>query len=506
MKVKRPTMAEPTQSIGARMARGAAWMVALRSADRVLGFVSMLILARLLVPADFGLVAIGMAIVGGLAVFSEFSFDLALIQNQSAERRHYDTAWTFGLLRGLLLAGLLLLLAQPAATLFNDARMAELVSVMAIFPFLQGFTNVGVVDFRKELVFHKEFVYRFSSRLVGVITTICFAFLWQDYWALVVGQLVTRVMRVTLSYGLHPYRPRLSLAAWKELFHFSKWLLLNSIVLFFSKRAGVFVVGAFMTTTSVGIITLSTEITGLVSQAFVAPIKQTFFPGFAKISHDLPALRELFLKAYSLVVLIAAPATIGVGMTADLLVPLALGVNWLETIPIIEILVIAALSVALQGPVRPILLALNRPKIVTYLAMIRTALLIPSLIVGTWLGGLAGAAWATVGTRLIVMAVEYFILWRVLGLSLITLLVRVWRVLASSSVMAASVWALKQHMALSTDAGLAELSQNLAIVVPCGVFAYGASLLTLWTLSRRPENSAEAVIVTFVHQSLFRKR
>ncbi len=96
-------MAEPTSSIGTRMARGAAWMVALRSADRVLGFASMLVLARLLVPADFGLVALGMAVVGSLAAFSEFSFDMALIQNQTAERRHYDTAWTLGLLRGFLL-------------------------------------------------------------------------------------------------------------------------------------------------------------------------------------------------------------------------------------------------------------------------------------------------------------------------------------------------------------------------------------------------------------------
>ena len=78
------------------MARGAIWMVVWRSAERFLGFVSMLVLARLLVPADFGLVALGMAIVGSLSVFSEFSFDLALIQNQTAERRHYDTAWTLG--------------------------------------------------------------------------------------------------------------------------------------------------------------------------------------------------------------------------------------------------------------------------------------------------------------------------------------------------------------------------------------------------------------------------
>ena len=100
-------------------------------------------------PADFGLVALGMAVVGSLAAFSEFGFDLALIQNQTAERRHYDTAWTLSVLRGFLLAGLLLLLAQPAATIFDDERLVALVSTLAIIPFLQGFANVGK-SLRKE--------------------------------------------------------------------------------------------------------------------------------------------------------------------------------------------------------------------------------------------------------------------------------------------------------------------------------------------------------------------
>ena len=227
-------------------------MVALRSADRLLGFVSMLILARLLVPADFGLVALGMALVGGLAVFSEFSFDLALIQNQSASREHYDTAWTFGLIRGFLLAGLLFGLAHPAAMFFDDERLIDLIRAMAIFPLLSGFANIGVVDFRKQLVFRKEFAYRFTARLAGVVTTVIFAVLWQDYWALVAGQFANRGLRLVLSYAMHPFRPRLSLAKWRDLFHFSKWMFLNGIIMFATKRAGTFVTGGFFTPVHIG--------------------------------------------------------------------------------------------------------------------------------------------------------------------------------------------------------------------------------------------------------------
>src|SRR3546814_495782 len=188
MEEQQPAMAKPVRSVGTRMARGAAWMVALQSADRALGFVSILALARLLVPADFGLVALGMAVVGSLSAFSEFGFDLALIQNQSAERRHYDTAWTLTLLRGFLITGLLLLISEPNAEIMGDERLVELVYALALVPFIESFINIGIVDFRKNLVFRREFLYRLSSRLGGVVMTVPLAFFWRDYWALVVGQ------------------------------------------------------------------------------------------------------------------------------------------------------------------------------------------------------------------------------------------------------------------------------------------------------------------------------
>src|SRR5258705_12514251 len=107
-----------------RMFTGAAWMVLARVLDRSVGFVSTIILARLLVPADFGLVSLAAAILAGLELLGAFSFDMALIQKQSADRRHYDTVWTITLLFAAFFGALMVLLAHPAARFFNDARLA----------------------------------------------------------------------------------------------------------------------------------------------------------------------------------------------------------------------------------------------------------------------------------------------------------------------------------------------------------------------------------------------
>jgi lipopolysaccharide exporter len=116
---------------------------------------STMVLARLLVPADFGLVALATALSGALHAISEFSFDLALIQNQSPARREYDTAWTLSICRNPILAGVLAAGAGLIASAFGDERLEQVVYWLALGTFFSGFQNISVVDFRKQLAFHR---------------------------------------------------------------------------------------------------------------------------------------------------------------------------------------------------------------------------------------------------------------------------------------------------------------------------------------------------------------
>jgi len=497
-------MADSASSIGARMVRGAAWMVLLRSTHSMLGFISMLILARLLVPADFGLVALGMAIVGGLVVFSEFNFGQALIQNQATKREHYDTAWTLGLLRGFVLAGLVFLLAKPCAALFGDDRLIGLVSAMALFPLIEGMTNIGVVDFRKELVFHKEFVYRFSGRLAGVITTVSLAIIWQSYWALFFGQLVNQCLRLVLSYAMHPYRPRLSLSTWRELFHFSKWLLLNGIMGFSINRASTFVIAGALNASAVGLFTLSAEIASLIQQAAIAPLKRAFFPGYAKLG-DVEAIKSMLLRAHGIVVLFAAPATIGIGITAELFVPILLGERWLDTVVIIEILALDAFLVAMQGQVRPAFLAVNRPAVTTYLSAVYAFTLIPALLMGVWSAGLVGVAWASVAARLVQIAAEFYALNKILNISFLKVLQRVWRSLVSCLALIGGVALCIGQFALPLSPTLVGQLINFFVVILIGVVTYSLSVVFLWRLSGCPKDSTEAIVFTALRRVISKR-
>ena len=223
-----------------RMANGAAWMVLLRFVERGIGVVSTIILARMLVPADFGVVAMAMSVYGALEIMTSFSFDLALIQNRKATDAHYDTAWTFNVLFGLFLLLGLLALAWPTAEFYADARVGPVMMWLGVAALVRGFENIGVIQFQRDLNLVQEFKLGLARKVVGFMVTISFALAWQSYWALIAGIMAQRVTGLVMSYVLHPYRPRFSLAAKGELLEFTKWLALNNVVLFIVHRANGF--------------------------------------------------------------------------------------------------------------------------------------------------------------------------------------------------------------------------------------------------------------------------
>ena len=125
------------------MAKGAAWMVLFKLLERGLGLASTLVLARLLVPADFGIVAMATSVIGLLEILAGFSFDIALIQKQDAEEYHYHTAWTLNLLTYAVMALMMVLLAAPVATYYRSPQVEQVLYALSFGVFLVGFENIG---------------------------------------------------------------------------------------------------------------------------------------------------------------------------------------------------------------------------------------------------------------------------------------------------------------------------------------------------------------------------
>jgi O-antigen/teichoic acid export membrane protein len=183
-----------------KVAIGAGWMIALRWVNRLIGFISIAILARLLLPEDFGVVAYATVFLMILEQMTQFDFKTVLVRDLQATDEKYDTVWTLEIIKGLILAAVLVAAAIPAAAYFNEPKVETVLYVIALVPLIRGFTNVGIVDFQKRLELRKSFYFDSTARLIGVITAVTFAVTLRNHWALVYASVVEAITRVVLSY------------------------------------------------------------------------------------------------------------------------------------------------------------------------------------------------------------------------------------------------------------------------------------------------------------------
>lgn len=471
------------------MARGALWMVLLRLSVRSIGLISTIILARLLIPADFGLVAMATSIIAFLELSTAFSFDIPLIQKQDADRSYFDSAWTLNAAFYTVLTLLLLLLAQPAALFYQDARLENVVYVLAAGFFVRGFENIGIVYFRKELDFRKDFILMLAKKVIGFMVTIPLAFLLRSYWSLVAGIVIGNILGVALSYLLHPFRPRFSLAAVRELFHFSKWLVLNNGIYFLRHRSPDFIIGRISGPAALGIFTLAHEISTLPSTELVAPINRAVFPGYSKLAGDLSKLRESYMDVLTMIAVVALPSGFGIAAVAIPLVDLLLGPKWAAAAPIVGILALYGSLVAMHSNYGAVFNAIGKPHLITWVGGIDITILVSGSIVLGLLYGPVGVAAAYLGSTILISPVVFFAVSREINLRFGDLIRVIWRPVVSSLSMFAALSALARNPTVIAYASWLEL----VVLVSFGVVLYGALSFGLWLLEGRPR-SAEFIL------------
>jgi len=387
----------PTGDLATRTARSGVWLSISNISQRILELVALLVLARLLSPAAFGLIGVALLVLTAMERFSELGFTSALIQHRDEDIDQYlDTAWTLQILRGVLLAGILFGLSGPAAAFFDAPRVEPILQVIAVIPILVGLENPGVVYFQKDLEFHKLFLRLASKTLVYVTVTISLAFVWGTVWALVVGRVAAEVVSLLVSYLLHDYRPRpgFDLAAAKELVNFGKWIFAGSIVYFLNDEGGDFVIGWLLGAASLGLYRVSYRLALTPASEVTGVISTVMFPAYSKLQDDVRAVRETFLRTVQLVAALTFPISVGIVVVAPLFVRAVLGPQWTPMIGVFQVLTVYGLLLSLSGSFSPVWLALGHPDYSAKIGAARVVAMGVLVYPATTTYGLLGAAGA----------------------------------------------------------------------------------------------------------------
>ena len=488
------TTDKPLPSLRRSLIAGTAWMVAARWGIRLIGMISTVILARLLSPADFGLVAMAMIVVGLTEVLFAYGIDTALIQNPSAGKEHFDTAWTVGIIQAILVSGLLLVIAPFAALYFKEPRVVEVVRVMCLAILVRSLSNIGVVGFRKELRFAKEFQFMIVGKLLGFFVTVALAISLHNFWALVIGQVVGSALGCIQSYLMHPYRPSFSLKATREIWSFSQWMLLVNIATYALGRADEIVVGGQGNGTSMGLYSIASEVADLPTTELAYPLARALLPGYAMLKHDPGRLNLAFLNVLGFVSTVTVPAALGVAMLAEHIVPVLLGSKWLDSIPLIQYLALFATMRALYGGAGNLLVVLGKTRLLAALTVFQLLVMVGAGLAGMKLAGVTGVAVAKLPAGLAFFFVLFYAVTRVSSITGREIGERIFRPVVAT---------LAMTLALAWYSAIAPSNHSwaLAIGVPFGAAVYGVVLLALWRLSGRP-NGAESFLLEAVASRL----
>ena len=146
------------------------------------------------------------------------------------------------------------------ALFFDDIRLETILFVLAAMMFLASLENVGMVEFRRQMAFEKDFQIAVVPRVISIVVSICCAYIFENYWALIAGILTNRILRVLMSYWLHPFRPSLTVKAWRRLIGFSLWNWMNVSLSTIRDRIDTVVIGRIFGPESVGIYSVGFEI------------------------------------------------------------------------------------------------------------------------------------------------------------------------------------------------------------------------------------------------------
>ena len=280
------------RSFKRRIVSASAWTFLGYGVQQVLRLGANIILARLLFPEAFGLMAIVNVFLQGLQMFSDVGIVPSIIQNPRAEQPEFlRTAWVIGIFRGALLSCIAFAIAWPVSQFYNEPRLLVFLPVAALSASISGFLSSSLFLLNRRLEIGKLITLNVACQVIGTGTMIVWALLAPSIWALVGGGLVTAASRMLLSHVVAP-RPRMRFEFHRdmagEVFHFGKWIFLSSILGFLVSRVDRLVLGKYLTLADLGVYSIAATFSVAAVEVVQAVTMRVVFPVYSHYAREAP--------------------------------------------------------------------------------------------------------------------------------------------------------------------------------------------------------------------------
>ena len=451
---------------------GIAWTGGTKWATQILSWAATLIVARILSPADYGLMGMAMVYLGLVTMVSEFGLTASILRHRQLSEEQIARIGGFSIVMGLVIAGISVAISPLIARFYGEPPVAKIIALLSL-NFIFG--SLGVLPralLARDLAYPRLALIDGVTNLAQMVTMLVLAVLGFRYMALVFGSIMASACGAILALRLRSHR-----LMWPSSFesiasalHVGWHSVVGRIAWYTYNTADFAVVGRVLGKQALGAYTLGWEIATLPVER-ISSLVSSVTPGvFSAVQNDIPALRRYFLGVVEGLAFITLPAAAGLALIAGEFVPVVLGSQWLGAIVPLRLL-------AVYGGIRSI--DTVTPQVLMYTGHSRqsmwysviAAFVMPTLfVVGTrW--GVGGVATMWIVAYPLVVAPQYRLAFRVLQMSPRGYLATLWPAVSSTAIMAVAV----SLVMLTTPQTIAPVVR-LVIEVLTGVVVYGGMI------------------------------
>ena len=405
-------------SLKAKALRGVLWTLVEVLGTQGTAFLVFVLLARLLDPGAFGLVALAGTVITVLNIFVEAGFSTAIVRSEEISDRKLNTAFWIGVGDAVLLVGLLSLTAGWVSKAYGTPELAPVLRALAWVMLFSSISAVHNALLVRKLEFRSKALRRLIAVAAGGIAGVTLALLDYGVWALVGKQAVEGLVDCLVVWRTSPWRPGRDVSKQdaRELFTFGKNMVGSNMVRFINRSADDMIIGMFLGPVALGYYAVAFRANVAVTEVALRATSRTALPVFAKLQGDPARMRDAFYQALELATLVACPVFLGLSATAPEVCLTMFGADWAPSIRPMQVLGLAGVGLAINLYVGPILIAVGQPNVFFRFSLGQGILNVLCFLVAVrW--GIEAVAWAFVARTVLVFPAVLWLLRRAIGVS-----------------------------------------------------------------------------------------
>jgi O-antigen/teichoic acid export membrane protein len=376
---------------------GVSWIGGAQIASQVLTFLAGVLLARLLMPKDFGLIGMALVYTSLIRLLGQVGFSAAVIHRQDLTDNDLSTMYWASLAISVLLYGLAVAFAPAVAAFFRDARLTRVIEVSSIAFIVSAIGGVQRVLLEKQMRFRRLAANELIASGVYAFVSTAMALTGFGVWSLVVSRLAEQVVDSTFAWFTTGWSPRLefSTASLRRSLGYGSRVWGSNVLYYGQENVDNLVVGRVLGATSLGFYSMAFRLANVPRWFLINVVFRVMFPALSSAQSDHDLLRRAYLKISSYVTLTAMGLCAGLAMVAPEFVQVVYGAKWLPAVRPLQILAVAAAVYSIGQAAGPALLSLGRPGLQLRIGFVSTTCLVVAALIGV--------RWGTVGVATAVL-------------------------------------------------------------------------------------------------------